>query len=142
MEYKISSYGMFNLLRGFYLTVSPNVSSFIIQGPLTVKENTWHGTILETVHGLRVQRFRVHVQSDPLIREHFDLPRSVPRHGGLSFRMCIIMLDASVLPFEISSRHTSGGIAYEQGQRKKGNFKYVWIDPSESIWKIIWSEPL
>ncbi len=30
-------------------------------------------------------------------------------------------LDAAALPFEVSSRHTSGGLAYEQGQRKKGN---------------------
>jgi len=33
--------------------------------------------------------------------------------------------DAPALPFEVSSRHTSGGLAYEQGQsfdrRKKGN---------------------
>ncbi len=28
-----------------------------------------------TVHGFRVQRFRVHVKSDPLIREFCDLPR-------------------------------------------------------------------
>jgi hypothetical protein len=35
--------------------------------------------------------------------------------------MCMIMPDAPLLPFEVSSRHTSGGIAYEQDQRKKGN---------------------
>jgi hypothetical protein len=29
----------------------------------------------ETVPGFRVQRFRVHVASDPMIRKHCDLPR-------------------------------------------------------------------
>ena len=33
----------------------------------------------------------------------------------------MIMPDARALPFEVSSRHTSGGLAYEQGQREKGN---------------------
>jgi len=31
------------------------------------------------------------------------------------------MPDTSVLPFEVSARYTSGGIACEQNQRKKGN---------------------
>jgi len=33
----------------------------------------------------------------------------------------MIMLDALALPVVISSRHTSGGLAYKQGQRKKDN---------------------
>jgi hypothetical protein len=31
------------------------------------------------------------------------------------------MLDTPALAFEVSARHTSGGIAYEKGQCKKGN---------------------
>jgi len=33
----------------------------------------------------------------------------------------MIMLGAPVLPVVVSSRHTSGGPAYKQGQRKKDN---------------------
>jgi len=33
----------------------------------------------------------------------------------------MIMLNALAPPVVISSRHTSGGLAYKQGQRKKDN---------------------
>jgi len=33
----------------------------------------------------------------------------------------MIMLDALALPVVVSSPHTSGGLAYKQGQRKKDN---------------------
>ena len=33
----------------------------------------------------------------------------------------MIVLDALALPVVVSSRHTSGGLAYKQGERKKDN---------------------
>jgi len=40
---------------------------------------------------------------------------------NLSFRICMIVLDALALPVVVSSPHTSGGLAYKHGQRKKDN---------------------
>jgi len=55
-----------------------------------------------TVYGFRVQRFRVHVKSDPLIREHCNLPRQ-----------CHLTA--------VGKTRENNLIAYEQDQSKKGN---------------------